>query len=456
VGYQAPGPVRSIGQNAQVKAALMVTRSILGAPVRRQAWAELAYVVVAAPVTLLGTAYVLACFLLGAGLAVTALGVPLLATAVPGTRYFAGIRRGLVRVLLGERVPPPVPFRPGQGLFAWLRAGLRDGPGWRAIGFHAASLPLSVIGLAVVVFTWAWGLVALTYPVQHAVGVNQMTAPGAGGALRHGLVLGDMVFDTWPELMVVSAGGVVLILLAPWAVRAVLLLDRLLVRTLLGPDDRSARIAALQRTRAHAVEDAAAMLRRIERDLHDGVQARLVALTMNLTVISETLGRDEEATRAMLGAARNSATEAIGDLREVIRGIHPPVLDSGLDAAIATLAARSPVPVDVQVDIVDRPSAAIETIAYFCVAELLTNVAKHSGATEAGIEVRQPEDRLRVVVTDNGRGGAAGHRGSAGGEVGGTGLRGLVDRVATVDGALDIVSPSGGPTVITVDLPLHP
>ena len=445
-----------MAQNAQVKTAGMVVRSILRAPVRRRAWVELAYVVVTAPLALLGTAYVLACFLLSAGLAVTALGVPLLAMAVPGTRYLARIRRGLVRVLLGERVPPPVLFRPGRGVFAWLRAGLRDGPGWRAIGFQVASLPLSIVGLGVVVFTWAWGLIALTYPVQHALGVNQMTVPGAGGGSRYGLVLGDLVLDTLPELMVVSAGGVVLILLAPWAVGAVLLLDRLLVRTLLGADDRSARIAALQRTRAHAVEDAAATLRRIERDLHDGVQARLVALTMSLTVISETLGRDEEASRAMLAAARDNARDAVGDLREVIRGIHPPVLDNGLDAAIATLAARSPVPVDAHIEIVNRPSAAIETIVYFCVAELLTNVAKHSAATQARIEVTQPEGRLRLVVTDNGRGGAAGHGAVAGGGAGGTGLPGLADRVVTVDGTLDIVSPPGGATVITVDLPLHP
>jgi signal transduction histidine kinase len=444
-----------MAQNAQVRTALMVARAILRTPVRRQAWVEMVYVVVTVPLALLGTAYVLARFLLSAGLAVTALGVPLLAVAVPGTRCLARIRRGLVRVFLGERVPPPAPFRPGRGVFAWLRAGLRDGPGWRAIGFQAASLPLSIVGLAVVVFTWAWGLIALTYPVQHALGVNQMTAPGAGGATRYGLVLGDMAFDTWPELMVVSAGGVVLILLAPWAVRAVLLLDRLLVSALLGPDDRSARIAALQRTRARAVEDAAATLRRIERDLHDGVQARLVALTMSLTVISETLGRDEVASRAMLAAARDNARDAVGDLREVIRGIHPPVLNNGLDAAIATLAARSLVPVDPHVQIVDRPSAAIETIAYFCVAELLTNIAKHSAATQARIEVTQPKGRLRVVVTDNGRGGAGGQRAVVGGGVGGTGLPGLADRVATVDGILDIASPPGGPTVITVDLPLH-
>src|SRR6266542_1176320 len=155
------------------------------------------------------------------------------------------------------------------------------------------------------------------------------------------------------------------------------------------------------------------------------------------------------------GQLRLTQPDAVGDLREVIGGIHPPVLDNGLEAAIATLAARSPVPVDAHVEIVNRPSAAIETIVYFCVAELLTNVAKHSAATQARIEATQPEGRLRLVVTDDGRGGAAGHGAVAGGGAGGTGLPGLADRIATVDGALDIASPPGGPTVITVDLPLQ-
>ncbi len=455
-------------------------RQALRAPLRWRAWMELAYVLVTAPLAVFGVAYVLVCFLLGAGLAVTALGVPVLALAVPGTRLLGRLRRGLVRTLLGDHVPPPAPFRPGPGVFAWLRAGLRDGPGWRAIGFQAVSLPLSLVCLAAVAFTWAWGLIALTFPVQHALGVNQMTIAGPGGGTRQGLVIGGVVFDTWPGQLVVSAAGVVLLLLAPWAVRAGLLLDRMLVRALLGPDDRSVRIEALQRTRAHAVEDAAATLRRIERDLHDGVQARLVALMMSLTVITETLGRDERATRTMLGAARDNARDAVTDLREIIRGVHPPILDNGLDAAIATLAAHSSVPVDVRVRIVERPSAAIETIAYFCVAELLTNLARHSGATRASIEVTQPGGRLRVAVTDNGHGGAgpvgSGLRGPGSSRLrepggsglrgpgsnnsppgpGGSGLRGLAERVATVDGTLDVASPPGGPTVIIINLPLEP
>jgi signal transduction histidine kinase len=169
---------------------------------------------------------------------------------------------------------------------------------------------------------------------------------------------------------------------------------------------------------------------------------------MNLTMVAETIGPDPEASRAMVYAARDHARDTIRELRAVVHSIHPPILDSGLDAAVATLVARSPVPVRCRVDIRVRPSDAVETIAYFCLAELLTNVARHSQATKAGIDITQPEDTLRLTVTDNGRGGA--------GPSGGSGLRGLASRAATVDGTVEIVSPSGGPTTITVELPNRP
>jgi signal transduction histidine kinase len=330
-------------------------------------------------------------------------------------------------------------------VFARVRDGLRDGPGWRAVAFQVSSVPLAIVSLVVVAFSWVWGLVALTSPIQRALGVNQSTLPATGAGPRRGVVVLGVVVDSWPSVAVLSACGALLLLVAPWAVRAVLILDRLLVRSLLGQDERAARIAALQRSRARAIEDAAAELRRIERDLHDGVQARLVALTMNLTMLADTLGPDAQASRDVLEIARDNARDAIRELREVIQGIHPPILDKGLDAAMATLAARSPVPLTYQVRIDRRPSAAIESIAYYCVAELVTNVVKHSGATRARVDVSQPGGGLRLVVTDDGRGGAGGP--------GGSGLRGLAERIAPVDGVLNIASPPGGPSVITIDLP---
>jgi signal transduction histidine kinase len=224
--------------------------------------------------------------------------------------------------------------------------------------------------------------------------------------------------------------------------------------------DAQARIAAaaerereLQERRARAVDEAAARLRRIERDLHDGAQVRLTALALALGEIKENVdaagdGGDGQArTRMLIGAAHRNAKETLAELRDLARGIHPAVLDLGLDAALSALAKTSATPVELTVSIAERPSPAIETIAYFCAAELLANVAKHSRATGAAITVTEQDGELVMTVTDDGAGGA---RITAGG-----GLAGLRERVQTVDGRLALASPDGGPTTVTVALPRH-
>ena len=224
--------------------------------------------------------------------------------------------------------------------------------------------------------------------------------------------------------------------------------------------DSIRRVRELEQSRAHVVDDSAARLRRIERDLHDGAQAQMVAVAMKLGLAKEKLGgtiagttvagtaqADLERVLELVDAAHRGAKEAITELRDLARGIHPPVLDRGLGAALATLAARSDPPVELVVDLPERPSAAIETIAYFCAAELLTNVAKHSGARHATMEAVHVPGLLRMRVSDDGTGGA---RLEARG-----GLAGLAGRVRTVDGRLQISSPPGGPTVIAVELPSH-
>jgi signal transduction histidine kinase len=185
-------------------------------------------------------------------------------------------------------------------------------------------------------------------------------------------------------------------------------LDQLAIRWLLGPSARGDRVAELERTRAVAVDNSAATLRRIERDLHDGAQARLVALAMNVGLAREKLaeGGDRDAAAELLDRAHVTAKEAIVELRDLARGIHPPVLDAGLDTALATLTAHSAVPVRLTTAMSERPVPAIETMAYFCAAELLTNVGKHSGAGVASVDARTVGDRLRLQVTDDGRGGA--------------------------------------------------
>ncbi len=218
----------------------------------------------------------------------------------------------------------------------------------------------------------------------------------------------------------------------------------------------------LEQSRAQAVDDSAARLRRIERDLHDGAQAQMVAVAMKLGLAREKLGgtagaagarggataeADLERALELIDAAHRSAKEAIMELRDLARGIHPPVLDRGLGTALATLAARGEVPVELVVDLPERPSAAIETIAYFCAAELLANVAKHSRARHATLEAVHVPGLLRLRVGDDGTGGA---RVEPGG-----GLAGLDERIRTVDGRIEVSSPAGGPTMVTVELPSH-
>jgi signal transduction histidine kinase len=219
--------------------------------------------------------------------------------------------------------------------------------------------------------------------------------------------------------------------------------------------DSVLRVRELEESRASLVEDSAARLRRIERDLHDGAQAQMVAVAMKLGLAREKLGgmidgpahADLERVLDLVDAAHRGAKEAITELRDLARGIHPPVLDHGLGTALTTLATHSDLPVDLVVDLPERPSAAIETIAYFCAAELLTNVTKHSGARHATLEAVHVPGLLLVRVSDDGSGGA---RIEARG-----GLAGLAERVRTVDGRLQLSSPAGGPTVVTVELPSH-
>jgi signal transduction histidine kinase len=215
------------------------------------------------------------------------------------------------------------------------------------------------------------------------------------------------------------------------------------------------RVRELEQSRARAVDDSAARLRQIERDLHDGAQAQMVAITMKLGLAMKKLGgmtdgtgqTDLDRVLELVAAAHRGAKEATTELRDLARGIHPPVLDEGLGAALGSLAARSELPVELVVDLPERPSAAIETIAYFCAAELLTNVTKHSGARHAMLEAVHMPGLLRVRVSDDGCGGA---RVEARG-----GLAGLAERVRTVDGRLRLSSPPGGPTTVTVELPSH-
>ncbi|MET7303097.1 sensor domain-containing protein [Embleya sp. NPDC005575] len=425
--------------------------TFLKAPFTRRTWAEAGYAILTFPLAMFGFAAIFLFTVFGVALTVTLVGLPILALAVMGARAWGGVHRGLARAMLGVETPPLRAFRPKRGPLGLLGSSLGNAEGWRAIAYHVVKFPLSVLMVLVTGAFWSYGLIMLTYPLLRVV-FDPHTTDSHGVDRRSGIQIGDVYFDTLPLSLLVSVSAIPILLIAPWAVRAVVQLDRLLIPALLGPTKSAQRVADLEETRAIAVDDSAATLRRIERDLHDGAQARLVALAMNLSMAKEKLDTEDterpmdvDRARTLVDSALGNAREAIVELRDLARGIHPPVLDQGLDAALATLAACSAVPVQVHTDIDVRPPATIETIAYFCAAELLTNVAHHSGASEAVVDVLVRDGRLRMTVTDNGRGGANASKGS--------GLTGLVERVRTVDGVLRIVSPPSGPTEVTVELP---
>jgi signal transduction histidine kinase len=419
-------------------------RAFLRGPVAARSWASFGYLLVSAPLAVVGFCFTLTFLAAGTLLAITFLGLPLIGLTVLAGRAFGRLHRALGRSLVGIRVADPPPFRRNPGLLGWLGAALADGPGWRALAYLMVKFVLALVGAFGACVLWSWAVLAFTYPVWWQV--FDPTNMDSHGVVHHaGLQFGTYFIETWPRALLVSAVGLVAIFLVPWPVRAVVVLDGVLMRWLLGPTSRGKRVRELERTRARAVEDSAAALRRIERDLHDGTQARLVALAMSLGQAREA--SDPERVHELVGNAHDNAKEAIAELRDMVRGIHPPVLDQGLEAALATLAARSAVPVELQARVPRRPSPAIETITYFCVAELLTNVARHSGAQHAAVRVREHGGRLSVEVRDDGHGGARLRAG--------TGLSGLDERVRTVDGTLTVESPSGGPTKITVELPVR-
>ncbi|MFE6163209.1 sensor histidine kinase [Streptomyces sp. NPDC056486] len=362
----------------------------------RQTWKEIAHLLANLPLGVAGFVYGVVTIAAGSGLAVTVIGLPLLAGALLGARLLGKKERARARSLLGLWVdePSPMPKLRRHDFFSWLRSSLRDPVGWRAMLYSVMRLP--------------WGVVTFT-----------VTLTG--------------LFVFWPVL--------------PYVVRGLTTVDRAMVRGLLSPSDElERRILELESDRGVVVDTAAADLRRIERDLHDGAQARLVALAMGLGLAKEKLTEDPEAAARMVDEAHGEVKVALQELRDLARGIHPAVLtDRGLDAALSSLAARCTVPVKVTADLPTRPAAAIEGSAYFTVSELLQNVSKHSGARSASVEVWRSDQRLLIQVWDDGRGGAS--------LAGGTGMAGLADRLGAVDGLFVIESPEGGPTTITAELP---
>lgn len=416
----------------------------LRAPLEARSWREFGYVVLGLPIGILLFTYAVTMVSVGAGLLITFLGVPVLAAGLAGCRAFGAMERARARVLLGVDVAAPEPLRMrGRGAMAWMGAVLRSGSSWRQLLYAVVQFPWSVFSFVVAVNFWAYGWALLTYPLWFWV---FPVLAGQDGLQLYGDETRAVYLDNPFEVTVTALVGLLFTMATPWIVRGLTMVDRVMVGALLGPSRLGARVVELESDRGVVVDTAAADLRRIERDLHDGAQARLVALAMDLGLAKEKLAEDPRAAAVMVDSAHGEVKTALQELRDLARGIHPAVLtDRGLDAALSAVASRCAVPVVVDVDLPARPVPAIEGIAYFTVSELLQNVSKHAGASRATVDVWRVEDRLMLQVIDDGVGGADTGRGS--------GLSGLAERIGAVDGILVVDSPAGGPTRVTAELP---
>lgn len=350
------------------------------------------------------------------------------------------LQRSRFRTLLGLDVPE-VEREGGRFTPLALVRRLRSEATWRQYGYHLLVSPLAAVAGALVVLAWAFGAAATSVYGWIWILPADTRTPG------------------WTnDYDAITVGGVLLLLAAPWLAALFARLDSVAAAALLGPNrarELERRVEDLAESRAGVLDAADLERRRIERDLHDGAQQRLVALAMNLGIARATLTDLPAEAKAVIDEAHRQAKEAIEELNNLVRGLHPAVLeDRGLDAALSGVAARAPFPVELTVDIGQRPGATVEAVAYFVVSETLANVAKHARAERCRVHVvRGPApdgsarggDLLRITVTDDGVGGADPARG--------TGLVGLRKRVGSVDGTIMIESPLGGPTVITVELP---
>ncbi|MFI9049611.1 sensor histidine kinase [Streptomyces sp. NPDC053427] len=385
-------------------------------------------------------------------MALMVIGIGVLTTpvVVALARSFARWRRVWGQQVAGLRIPAAYrPFPPGLshgpvGQARRCAVLLRDPATWRELlwlpvdataGFALALLPPSLV---------AYGAAFVLLPLfQWVTGLGTQA-----------LGFGPLTTDHPVVLLAAPPLGIALLALAAYGSPALLRAHFRLAEVFLTPPraDLAARVARLAETRQDAVDASAAELRRIERDLHDGAQARLVAMGMSLGAIEALVEKDPARAKEMLGRARRSSAEALTELRDLVRGIHPPVLaERGLGDAVRALALRMELPVEVTVALERRVAAPVESAAYFAVSEVLTNAVKHSGADRIGVDIGHSGGRLRLAVIDNGRGGAV--PGPVDGTSHGSGLRGIERRLGTFDGVLAVSSPAGGPTLVTMEIP---
>ncbi|WP_227997461.1 sensor histidine kinase [Nocardia australiensis] len=432
------------------RSAQRVLRAVLRAPVQARTWKELAYVFTVFALGCVAITYLFAGFLVGLYATFVIIGPWVLALVIVGGRTWGRIYRTLCRNLLGTMVVAPPRFAPKPGLIGFLKSAFTDRAGWRAIAFLIAQAVLGMvvgyfvlIAIVIVVFT---AISPIPWVLLHPTNTDD------NGVEHHSLAqFGSIYIDSWPRVLLMSAVGIISCFALPWLLRGICLPHRALTVALLSATARDTQLTELKASRKAAVENAADTLRRVERDLHDGTQARLVTIAMALGRAEDRLAIDGDASD-LIADAHASSKEALTELRELVRGIHPPALELGVGPALETLAARCAVPVELRVLLPQRPHPAIEAIAYFSVAELLTNVVKHAHAERIWISVAPTDiNTIAVTVRDNGIGGVLPP--NEGATVAGSGLSGLAARARAVDGTLTVQSPTGGPTVVTILLP---
>lgn len=383
-------------------------------------------------------------FAAGVSTLVVWLGLPILVLTLQACRGLAGVERRATEWATGRPLPPHHYRTPtGRGI-TWLLRSLAEPQSWRDLLHAVVAFPVRIATFVIAVSWTVGGLGELLY-----VTWEWALPRDAGPNGLIGLITG--VDSRSAEIALHTTIGVVMLLTAPLVVHGLVLARAGLARGLLTNQTAAlrARATQLETSRRAAVHAEAQTLRRLERDIHDGPQQRLVRLNMDLESVSRRLDDDPDRARPLVAGALEQSREALDELRALSRGIAPPILaDRGLGPALAATAARCPVEVSLDVALPDghRLAAAVENTAYFVVTEALTNVAKHAGATLCTVVVSADAERVLVQVRDDGRGGA--HLGK------GHGLAGLADRLATVEGTLDVVSPPGGPTVLTAEVPL--
>jgi signal transduction histidine kinase len=395
---------------------------------------DTAYLLLGLPAGVLTFTVVVTGWATALGLAITLIGLPIALATIVVSRGMAQAERWRAALVLGEPIRGRYPPATTGRILDRLKGVFADRQTWKDLGWHLLLLPIGIVGFTVAVVVWCWSLYCLTFPIWFKI------TPAAAD-------FGDFTLDTWWWALLVFAVGVATLPIAVALLRGTAAGTGALARLLLGSDteELEARVEVLTETRAGAVDAATAELERIERNLHDGAQARLVALAMDLGMAEERFERDPDGARELVEKARDEAKQALAELRDLARGMRPALLaERGLAEAIRALASRTKLPTTVTVEPGGPLAPAVESAAYFVAAEALTNAVKHSGATRLTVDVTRDGALLVVQVADDGMGGA---------DLSGSGLTGLRKRLEALDGELRVASPPGGPTLLHAEIP---